>query len=294
LVGREIVGQQQPERHAEVEEVPDQVAQQLGVLGIGRVPRDNYQTTYKAVLPGVETFAERCRGDANLIRYLESHGFRCVSHGDIATGQDALKTTIADLNGAQVGITNPPFADPQDPLPSAACNGFLILNIVAVTRILAGIVSTPAIETVLSSVTIEIRARLFLSRMEAHMAVSNDRAGAAATRIQQIIDSPELEPDLPAGELHYRVCRFLFNEYDKLAWEFLADREPDDAKSEVFFLLENRLVDLDCEIEDLSDKILELKTRPAALTDERDRVHDEYRDLGGVSIDALAEGDGDA
>ena len=74
---------------------------------------DLYQTPLKAVAPvipflrrdGIETFAEPCAGDGDLIRHLESFGFRCVYSGDISTGQDALKLTIADYNGADAGIT---------------------------------------------------------------------------------------------------------------------------------------------------------------------------------------------
>jgi hypothetical protein len=70
-----------------------------------RIERDFYPTPAKAVLPllkylhrdGVNTFAERCCGDGDLICHLESHGFTCVSRGDITTGQDALKITTADL-----------------------------------------------------------------------------------------------------------------------------------------------------------------------------------------------------
>jgi hypothetical protein len=80
---------------------------------------DYYPTPYKAVLPliphlrGVRTFAEPCEGpERALVGHLESFGLRCVSHGDIATGQDALTLTVADINGADAIITNPPFLDP--------------------------------------------------------------------------------------------------------------------------------------------------------------------------------------
>jgi hypothetical protein len=88
-----------------------------------RIPRDLYPTPSKAVKPllpylcrdGIKAFAELCAGNGDLIRHLESFGLQCVHSGDIATGQDALKATAADYNGAQVGITNPPFKYPEDP-----------------------------------------------------------------------------------------------------------------------------------------------------------------------------------
>ena len=43
------------------------------------------------------------------VRHLVSFGLRCVHAGDIATGQDALALTIADCNGADAIITNPPY-----------------------------------------------------------------------------------------------------------------------------------------------------------------------------------------
>ena len=92
-----------------------------------RIPRDKYQTPFKPVpsliryllRDGVKTFAERCCGDGHLIRNVELFGFTCVSRGDIVTGQDALKMTVADYNGAQVGITNPPFKIPKTPIRTA-------------------------------------------------------------------------------------------------------------------------------------------------------------------------------
>ena len=85
-----------------------------------------YRTPFKAVPPlipylrrdGVRTFAERCCGEGDLIRHVEFFGFTCVSRGDIATGQDALKLTVADLNNADAIITNLPFKYPDDPLHS--------------------------------------------------------------------------------------------------------------------------------------------------------------------------------
>ena len=86
-----------------------------------RIDRDRYNTPFPAVLPlilylqrdGVTSFAEPCAGDGELIRHLELFGLTCAYRGDIATGQDALKLTIADLNGAIV-ITNPPYRRPED------------------------------------------------------------------------------------------------------------------------------------------------------------------------------------
>lgn len=87
-----------------------------------RIPRDFYPTPFAAVPPliphlrGVCTFAEPCAGDGALIRHLESFKLRCVSAGDIATGQDALDLTTADINGADTIITNPPFSRESQPL----------------------------------------------------------------------------------------------------------------------------------------------------------------------------------
>jgi hypothetical protein len=100
-------------------------------------PRDKdfFPTPLKAVLPliphlrGVRTFAEPCCGNGALVAHLESHGLRCVFASDIAseeecrqrealfgisreyagtivTEQDALALTRADLNGAEIIITN--------------------------------------------------------------------------------------------------------------------------------------------------------------------------------------------
>jgi len=87
-----------------------------------RIPRDFYPTPLKAVLPliphlhGVRTFAEPCCGDGALVRHLESFGLRCAYAGDIATGRDALSLTVADISGAAVVITNPPFSRESQPL----------------------------------------------------------------------------------------------------------------------------------------------------------------------------------
>jgi hypothetical protein len=88
-----------------------------------RIPRDLYRTPLKAVLPlipylhrdGARTFAEPCAGQNDLVRYLQFFGLHCLYRGDIATGQDVLKLTAADYNGADVGITNPPYKRPEDP-----------------------------------------------------------------------------------------------------------------------------------------------------------------------------------
>ena len=77
-----------------------------------RIPRDFYRTPEAVVLPlltflrGVRTFAEPCCGDGALVRHLESFGLRCVYHGDIATGQDAL--ALDTYGDADAIITNPP------------------------------------------------------------------------------------------------------------------------------------------------------------------------------------------
>ena len=42
------------------------------------------------------------------------------------------------------------------------------------------------------------------------------RAMAATNSILQIISDAELETDLPAGELHLRLCRFLHDEFDDI------------------------------------------------------------------------------
>ena len=87
-----------------------------------RRERDFYATPLKGAKPlfpflvrdGVKTFAEVCAGQDDLVRHLEFAGLRCAYKGDIATGQDALKLKIADLNGAQMVITNPPTKYPEE------------------------------------------------------------------------------------------------------------------------------------------------------------------------------------
>lgn len=82
-------------------------------------PRNNhdlYDTPAKAVErllvmlceEGIETFASPCDGNGCLRRHLESAGFRCVYHGDITRGQDALAET--GFGGADAIIENPPWS----------------------------------------------------------------------------------------------------------------------------------------------------------------------------------------
>lgn len=83
-----------------------------------RNERDFYATPFEAVWPLLPhlnkglRFAEPCAGDGALVRALESAGYVCTYSGDIATGQDALKLTPTDLNGADIIVTNPPFTRP--------------------------------------------------------------------------------------------------------------------------------------------------------------------------------------
>jgi hypothetical protein len=87
-----------------------------------RRERDYYATPYKGAEPlfpflardNVMKFAEICRGQDHLVRHLrDGAGLECVYKGDIATGQDALKLTVADLNGG-MPITNPPTKYPWE------------------------------------------------------------------------------------------------------------------------------------------------------------------------------------
>src|SRR6478672_4103475 len=84
-----------------------------------RIPSDFYPTPKKAVEPlipflrGIRTFAEPCAGEGDLVRHLESFGLRCTYAGDIATGQDALALTTADLGSADAAITNTPYKEPE-------------------------------------------------------------------------------------------------------------------------------------------------------------------------------------
>ena len=87
---------------------------------------DFYPTPFKAVPPlipylrrdGINTFAEVCAGDGDLIRHLESFGLKCVHSGDIRTGQDALAIKRY-VGNPDAGITNPPFIYPEDPARTA-------------------------------------------------------------------------------------------------------------------------------------------------------------------------------
>ena len=59
-------------------------------------------------LGGIETFAEPCAGDGNLVGPLVEFGLRCAYSGDSRSGQDAL---AHDHYGAvDVIITNPPWS----------------------------------------------------------------------------------------------------------------------------------------------------------------------------------------
>lgn len=78
-----------------------------------RRPMDAYATPFEAVPPLlpflgiVETFAEPCAGDGDLVRHLESRGLQCCYSGDIQNGQDAMART--DYGAPDVIITNPPW-----------------------------------------------------------------------------------------------------------------------------------------------------------------------------------------
>ena len=77
-------------------------------------PRDFYPTPLKAVLPlipylrneGIESFAEPCCGEGDLVRHLESIGFNCVHSSDLNRGQDALG--LVHYGNADAIVTNPP------------------------------------------------------------------------------------------------------------------------------------------------------------------------------------------
>lgn len=78
-----------------------------------RRKNDAYATPYKCVLPliphlrGIETFAEPCAGDGELIKHLATFGFYCSYRADIETGTDAL---IEPPHGSfDAIITNPPW-----------------------------------------------------------------------------------------------------------------------------------------------------------------------------------------
>lgn len=78
-----------------------------------RRPMDAYATPFSAVLPlmphlrGIETFAEPCAGEGDLVHHLQSLGLYCCHKTDIQDGFDALDLT--DVGGADAIITNPPW-----------------------------------------------------------------------------------------------------------------------------------------------------------------------------------------
>jgi hypothetical protein len=75
---------------------------------------DFYPTPRAVVLPliphlrGIQTFAEPCAGDGDLVRHLESFGRRCIWQGDIRSGQDAL--AVDSYGPVDAIITNPPWS----------------------------------------------------------------------------------------------------------------------------------------------------------------------------------------
>ena len=78
-----------------------------------RRDRDAYPTPAAAVLPliphlrGIRSFAEPCCDNGDLVRHLKSYGLRCLYQGDIATGQDALRSS--SYGAIDAIITNPPW-----------------------------------------------------------------------------------------------------------------------------------------------------------------------------------------
>lgn len=78
-----------------------------------RRPMDAYQTPFEAVPPlipllrGVQTFAEPCAGERQLVAHLQSFGLRCVHASDFDEGFDALR--LEHFGGADAIITNPPW-----------------------------------------------------------------------------------------------------------------------------------------------------------------------------------------
>ena len=86
-----------------------------------RLPRDYYKTPFEAVKPlvphlqEVQTFAEPCAGDGQLIRFLNCVGLECVAaydiepQKDLIVQKDALSLASVDMKGADVIITNPPW-----------------------------------------------------------------------------------------------------------------------------------------------------------------------------------------
>jgi hypothetical protein len=61
----------------------------------------------------------------------------------------------------------------------------------------------------------------------------NDRATTAATAILQIVADAELEPDLVPGELQYRICRYLRDEFDDIARQMAAG-QPEKSMSSTY------------------------------------------------------------
>jgi len=87
-----------------------------------RKARDFYPTPPKAIdpllphlLPNTR-FCEPCAGDGRLTEYLVEHGHVCTAQYDIEPQADgievmnALKMTTRHLSGAEMFITNPPWA----------------------------------------------------------------------------------------------------------------------------------------------------------------------------------------
>lgn len=79
-----------------------------------RRPMDAYNTIDpRAVEPliphlhGVDTFAEPCCGDGDLVRHLEGYGLTCLKETDIKHGVDALAEYYG---GVDAIITNPPWS----------------------------------------------------------------------------------------------------------------------------------------------------------------------------------------
>lgn len=77
-----------------------------------RRPMDAYATPFSAVIPliphlrGIETYAEPCCGDLDLINHLTAFGLRCVYYSDIQRGHNALDIVSIDADAI---ITNPPW-----------------------------------------------------------------------------------------------------------------------------------------------------------------------------------------
>jgi hypothetical protein len=77
-------------------------------------PLDFYPTPLAAALPlipylrneGIESFAEPCAGEGDLVRHLESFGFNCVHSSDLNCGQDALG--LVHYGNPDAIVTNPP------------------------------------------------------------------------------------------------------------------------------------------------------------------------------------------